>query len=553
VANPVREAPLSRSIARGAALSLGGIIVVLAVLQLRGWSGDVNADGVSYLDLAGRYARGELGAISNGYWSPLYPMLLGGVLGTARAVGISANEMTVVFAVNAAIFGLAALALARLARSLGAQEQSSPTGLVSSAFRGLAVGALGIWCLLRMINATTVTPDALLAALLFLVSAQIVDALSHPPNARRDLWFGIALALGYWTKAVFLPVAFVALAAYVAAVQASDRRRTLVRALVPFLLVAAPLVAVQSWSQGRPSFGETGRLNYRWYVGGAEHAPAVVESVAATRARAARRESSAVRLDAWPASTLFVGDVEGSFPYWYDPSRFEPAGTAPFSLAAQMRVLAFNARWFRVVAGAFALWCVVALGASLARGQARPRRLLAALPSAAMLLLYALTHPEGRMAAASIVCVLVVCIHLADAGPHPRRRALLAVECAALAIVGLLAIGRSVKRIPTVASDSVAPSVAAALRGAGIANGARVAVAGSPYGQLWAHQAGVQIVLVLDQAMAPQPMSAALLRAATNEAAARGVPVDAVIGNGDVTRPAEARAIAPGWWVLPAR
>lgn len=67
------------------------LTATLAALQCGGWDGALNSDGVSYLDLASQYARGDLGALANGYWSPLYPMLLGGALRLAGVDGPSAD------------------------------------------------------------------------------------------------------------------------------------------------------------------------------------------------------------------------------------------------------------------------------------------------------------------------------------------------------------------------------------------------------------------------------------------------------------------------------
>ena len=92
---------------------------------------------------------------------------------------------------------------------------------------------------------------------------------SVPLTSREATAFGVVLGLGYLAKAVMLPVG---LAALVAFALLGWRRRSrgsqfdLVRAAVTYVLIAAPLVAVQTYTQGHLSFGETGRLNYRWYV-----------------------------------------------------------------------------------------------------------------------------------------------------------------------------------------------------------------------------------------------------------------------------------------------
>src|SRR5437764_5942258 len=143
------------------------VTVALALLQCRGWDGTVNGDGVSYLDLAVQYTRGNVGAMANGYWSPLYPMLLGGALrltgvGVADAgASLLSPEMRVVFAVNVLVMAAAAAAFCRLLVVLQRATAPAPRAIV--VWRALAASALFVWCAIRFVGATAVTPDALLS------------------------------------------------------------------------------------------------------------------------------------------------------------------------------------------------------------------------------------------------------------------------------------------------------------------------------------------------------------------------------------------------------
>jgi hypothetical protein len=341
---PARAA--TRFVLRGTvwlALPLAAVIVWLAALQLRGFNGDVNPDGISYLELAKLLASGDPSALANGYWSPLYPMVLGMAMRFGSLLPrISPSEISIAIATNLLIFAFAAVAIARFVRVL-ALPPSSQHSRGITALRAVTVGAVCIWSLVRMVGVTTITPDALLAVVLFLATADISEVADHPPTIGRALAFGVLLGVGYWTKSVFLPVAVAAIAAYAFAGGRASWRRMVPLAVIGLLAVAGPLVAVQSVSQHHLSFGESGRLNYRWYVGGLDHAPPVHEGVAETRLH---ETPSTVALDAVPGALLFNGDVPGSFPYWFDPSRFEPAGAGRVSLGAQWRTLRSNALWF---------------------------------------------------------------------------------------------------------------------------------------------------------------------------------------------------------------
>src|SRR6478609_4948052 len=69
----LKQLPLEKKaqiLAWGVALILGGIQAVASRYV-------VNPDGISYLSLGDLYARGSWGSAVNGYWSPVYPLLLG--------------------------------------------------------------------------------------------------------------------------------------------------------------------------------------------------------------------------------------------------------------------------------------------------------------------------------------------------------------------------------------------------------------------------------------------------------------------------------------------
>jgi hypothetical protein len=534
------------------------IVVMLARLQCLGWDGSTNADGVSYLDLASRYAAGDWRAIGNGYWSPLYPMLLGAAERVARTLrGSSYPEMGIVFAVNVVLFAIVALAFARLAAILLAPISSSAS-LPLLYCRLAAAGALCIWALIRLVGATTITPDGLLGALLFLVAAELVSAANRSDSAWRDLRFGGLLALGYWTKAVFFPVAIVAAAVYVVVTKRSARWRVGPRLVATMVLLSAPLIVAQSRAQGRPSFGETGRLNYRWYVGGVARAIPIAESVHATRQR---RTAAVVALASAPGAMLFTGGVHGSFPYWYDPSRYEPADVGALSVAAQWRALTFNAHWLRATAGILFGMAAIALLAAAPHGRSRWTRLVAAIPAVTMLGLYLLTHPEGRMGAASLASVLLAMITLFDVGHPTRRRPLIALECAALALLAVFAIGHASSRLPRAPTAALAEatslslslSLSRSIRAAGLTAGDRVAIVGDPFGLRWAHETGTLIVAVIP--LRPDvPLTGETFAAVARESAARGVPLSAIVYPAAANvRIARAVRAGPSWWIWNAR
>jgi hypothetical protein len=531
------------------ALGVTGILVWLAVLQLRAFNGDVNPDGISYIELAKLFATADLSALSNGYWSPLYPLLVAIALRASDLwPGASPAELSVVLATNLIVFGLAGLAIARLVRVLALAPRVGPTtGVVI--LRAAVVAALCVWSLIRMIGVSTITPDALLAIVLFLVTADLAEAANAPPTNRRAIAFGLLLGVGYWTKSVFLPVAVVAVGAYAFAGGRMSWRRLLTRAALGLVIVAGPLVAVQSWSQRHVSFGESGRLNYRWYVGGLDHAPPIHEPVSETRQR---QSPSTVGLDAVPGALLFNGDVSGSFPYWFDPSRFEPAGPGPVSLSAQWRTVRSNALWFLLTGFNLIFLATIAFAMASRRGSADRRRSLALVPSLALLGLYALTNPNGRMGGAPIACVVAIVATLAVSETVKGRRPSLIVEYAALGALALLLAGRTARRVPSspASAQKNSASLVQALRANGLDTGSPVGVVGLPFGNYWAHLAGVRFVVVITPSDTTRVLDEAALESVTRESADRGQPISAVLWNqGARIQSPHAQALADGWWM----
>src|SRR5512146_94624 len=87
---------------------LAALALLLAASHIHAVRFDLNADGISYLDLAGAFARGDYANSVNSYWGPAYPILLGVVLKLTGATGL--HEFVVAHLVNLFLFALAILA-----------------------------------------------------------------------------------------------------------------------------------------------------------------------------------------------------------------------------------------------------------------------------------------------------------------------------------------------------------------------------------------------------------------------------------------------------------
>jgi hypothetical protein len=251
------------------------VCIGLALLEL--WSGryQLQADGVSYLDMSDAFLRHNWGILINPYWSPLYPFLVGVATWLIRP---SANwELPVMHAVNFAIF-IGALAsfefflreVIRVCGQEGGQEDSL-SALPLPAWMWQVLGyCLFAWSTIVLNSGLfEVTPDLLVAAFVYLDAGLVLRLRSGANPSRTSLLLGLTLGLGYFAKAILFPVAFVFMAvAFLVAGGWREAIRALALTFLIFGAIAAPLFLGISKMLGRPSFGESGKLNYAWYVDG---------------------------------------------------------------------------------------------------------------------------------------------------------------------------------------------------------------------------------------------------------------------------------------------
>ncbi len=494
----------------------------------------INADGISYLDMARQFASGDASPIANGYWSPVYPMIL--ALGMRLFGWMGVREVSIAYGINIALMLLAALAFGSLLQAvIPSEARNLLQAVIPSEARNLqfhprrfgdrwtlaAAWALFGWMVVRMISVASITPDMLVAAHLFCASAMIARRLRGELTQREVLLFGVVVASAYWTKAVMFPAGIALLLAYAFA---SRRPREIAVAFAAFGVVASPLVMAQSQAAGRFSTGETGRLNYAWYVNGvsregAEHR--ADDAVVVNRA--------AIALTSVAGAKLYADSMPGTFPYWYDPAYWNPGSHPTWNAGQQMAVLRVTGRWYRTV-----LWIpfllVLGFVVLAMAAQRRPKWSLWPLlwGPVALMTMYALIHVEGRLVGASLIVAFVVLLAMADADEkvqsHSREWLL-----AALAAFCVWEAGARLVRGPRLGESRDASGVAAALHAAGVARGSDVAVIGtSPLdmGAYWAHVAGVQIVATIP----PSELSRETMAAVAAESCAHGRALRAFVG-----------------------
>jgi hypothetical protein len=505
---------------------------------------------VSYLDLARQYASGDWSAFRNGYWSPLYPMLIGLALRAVSWTGVS--ELTIAYGVNLILLLLAARAFAWLLDELAMISSGETLAPTQRRFgdgwsRG-AAWALFAWLMVRLTGIATLTPDILVSAQLFAATALLARRVRGPLPRSQVLAFGALLATAYFAKTVMFPVAFVLLLAYAwiarARRSAEGVAREIVVAFATFVVISLPLVLVQSRAAGHLSIGETGRLNYAWYV---NYASPTIGSTSDT----ARPRGSAVALTSIPGAQLFIDSVPGSFPYWYDPARWSKGVRARPDIAAQTQVLRVTGRWYRKVVGLPVVGVLLILALAL-EARRRPRLALwpLLLAPATLLVLYALIHVEGRLIGAALVTALITLMAIVDADDIKRQSRSRETVLVGLIAVGVVGSAQALIRGPRLPETRHASVVATQLRQIGLSRDVDVAVVGWPLdqGDYWAHLADVQIVAAIPTEAARRTTAAAL-DSLVSEVCAAGRSIRAVVWrDSTLWRDAEVRAAGDGWF-----
>jgi len=321
-------------------MMLAACLCALLTLPTAWHAGEqISSDGLSYLDIASNaIERGPLPLLTNGYWSPGYPALLAAAMTLVHPSPVS--ELTVVHVVDwltcvagyfsFTYFLLNFLKWIQLGQGAVFESRAGFFGILTFAYSLLLVAHIYPFLLWR------VRPDLLLECVVYL-AAGVCIRLSLPGSRLiHYAVLGAILALAYAVKAAFFPLSLVLLVIlFIWPVAPGAARKGTVVATLAFLLATSPIVAILSFSKGRLTFGDTGRLNYVWYVNAAPD----------TLYWDGRLPESDVllhpprKISTDPVILNFEGPVKATWSLWYDPSYWYDGVQGHFDLRQQIRVL----------------------------------------------------------------------------------------------------------------------------------------------------------------------------------------------------------------------
>jgi hypothetical protein len=488
-----------------------GILIALLLGSVQAWQTrmDIYPDGISYLDLADAWLRGDWEAAVNGHWSPLYPWMIAAA--SALLQPDAASDPILLHGVN---FLAYLMALAAFDRMLGEVEAlaavstaESDAGLMPAmgAVRALAY-PLFAWASLVLISLGLTTPDLLLTAILYLAVAMVLRIQRGESSVTRFAALGFVMGVGYLAKSIMFPLAaFVA----ISAVAAHGWRRGFVFRgavfVIGFSLVAGPYVTTLSSRLQRFSYSEAATHNYAWLINGVEYyahwqggPPGAGTPLHPTRI-----------LHVDPTVYEFAHPVAGTYPPWYDPTYWYDGVTPHFDferqLANTLAEVRDCARWAFydqsfAVGGLVVAWLfgVGALLSTVPSGSnVLLRRLLnqhpLLLPAVAGCAMYAALLFVPRYVAAYLTLIGVAMIAAVPLPPDARPHMSRLCQCVAGVLWCIVAVEFG---MPQGGVEDATPEVAVAhdLRSQGLAEGTPMAFVGNSFRAYWARFGRFRIV-----------------------------------------------------------
>lgn len=516
----------------------------------------MNPDGISYLDMADAWSRSGWRAMINGYFSPLYAILLGAGLKVLSPPPY--HEFPAVHAVNFAIYLLTLACfhffLSGMIQRLRKVEGGNPL----PEWIWLTAGyGLFIWSSLYLIRIELVNPDMLASGILYLGAGALLRMPSAGPAWRASFLLGVILGLGYLTKTVLFPIAFVFLIA--AALTAGSFRRgvqVVLTALLVFLAIASPWIVAISRSRGFFTIGESSKLAYPMMV----NEYPIIHWRGEPPGSGVPAHPTRKLLDD-PAVYEFGSPIRGTYPPWYDPAWWNLGMKPAFSLRRELSVIlrhliAYLGRFVIddgfLLAAAVALW---RMGGRQWPDRSRRAIICATLiPAVTGLGLYALVWVEWRYLGGFLLLFWMGVLALASGNIAPDHRKIpeyIGAGVVAVIVLRLVWSAYTIMEVP--AREPEARRVAVALNEMGVRPGSPVAVIGNSHLAFWARLARVRITAEIPEDLwdweirQPHPNDVDRFWQADAAAKARVMDVFAATGAEAVITKPPFTEIARGW------
>jgi len=472
-----------------------GLARVLAARHL------INPDGISYLDLGDAYLRGDWSAAINGYWSPLYPVVLGLALKILKPS--PAWEFPVAHYVTFGIYIAALLCFRFFWKNViqyhAAQRKDYETQglaqLPESVWIAFGYAIFLVSCV-EFVNLEYIGADMSLTAIVYLAAGILLRIRHRQVTWKTHFLLGILLGFAYLAKAVMLPMS----AAFILATFrfGAGFRKMLWNAvfvLIGLALIVTPYVWALSTHYGHLTYSESRNLMYAFTIDGIPFwwtgdPPGFGQPL-----------HPRTRIFDQPAAFVFESP-RGTYPGWYDPS-YWLAGLEPhFRFRGQLARLKVDGQiLFDIFLGVFQVGLMISTaiwyffgGERLRAARGLWKRWFFFLPPLAAIAIYLPIWMEPRYLApflglfwAGMFCG----VRMPDS---PQSRKLLICTAAAVVpVTFLVVLGSTAAAFDRIGNVPVQFLVADYLHQIGIRPGDRVGAVGRVMECGWARLARVQI------------------------------------------------------------
>ena len=326
------------------------LLIPIAWLAMKFDPYALDGDGMAYMDIADLIRAHHWAGVINAYWNPLYPALL--ALAQRVFHPTRMNELHAYYILNYVIFlasvvamlaFVSALVKLRLRLSVRPASEAGnlpPFGGVSLLLSKDGLQLLGVGLLViatgRELQMATIRPDALLQALMLAAFAMLLQSFASESLLYAPL-MGFFFGLAYLTKSFAFLIALLTIALMMV-FQAWVQRRKPARviaggalAFIVFAAVAGPYIAALSKQKHRFDFGDSGALNYAWYVSGTVKMhiePSMTSDFGSAKVNLIHPEQ---QLLAQPGIYSYRAEPFGTYPAWFDTTYFHERITPVFS------------------------------------------------------------------------------------------------------------------------------------------------------------------------------------------------------------------------------
>jgi len=405
------------------------------------WTSRSDADDntIAYLDIGSNVFHGHYSAFINGFWSPLYSLLLSSPISVFKPslhweYPIVHLTVFISFLFSMACFDYFLRQAMQLRSDLDLEKRSSS----ASDWVWITIGyTMFLWSSLKWIEVNKVTPELLIAGFFYLSCGLLVAILSGRAEWKAFLGLGLLLGLIYLAKFFLFPICLLILV--ITWLIAKQRARYVVISALAFVAIAAPFIVALSVQVGKFTCGERATYDYAVSV---NRIPFYHWQGDSTMPLAHPTR----KIYAAPATFEFREAFKGTYPPQYDISYWYEGIKPRVHFVHEIRVLASNLFWefetlFYSLNGIFLATLFLALyetgrGWLILKDMLRYWFLI--VPSVATTILFALVFYLPEYLAASYV-VLLLCLFLSAAFTFPKCRLLSGVAVLQLAMfVGLV-------------------------------------------------------------------------------------------------------------------